>query len=37
MAQKHQGLGRGFGEFFQRTDITESPSEKHDRDLERPP
>ncbi|KAG9059135.1 Probable chromosome-partitioning protein parB [Cutibacterium granulosum] len=36
MAQKHQGLGRGFGEFFQRTDITESPSEKHDRDLEDP-
>ena len=36
MAQKHQGLGRGFGEFFQRTDITESPSEKHDRDLEGP-
>ncbi|ERF57428.1 ParB/RepB/Spo0J family partition protein [Cutibacterium granulosum] len=36
MAQKHQGLGRGFEEFFQRTDITESPSEKHDRDLEDP-
>lgn len=34
MAQKHQGLGRGFGEFFQRTDIAESPSEKHDRDLD---
>ncbi|WP_130866577.1 ParB/RepB/Spo0J family partition protein [Acidipropionibacterium timonense] len=25
MATKHQGLGRGFGDFFQRTDVDEEP------------